>query len=51
MVDWLFTLFSGGLIHHTVVASPGCSEFADSTASSSLDVGLNEVGTNSAMIG
>ena len=51
-VDWLIILFSGGLIQHAVVISPGCNELANSTiVSPSLDVGSKEVGTNSAMIG
>ena len=52
VVDWLFTLFSGGLIYCAVETLPGCNEFADSTAArSSLDVGSNKVGTNSAITG
>ena len=48
---WLIAHFSGGLIHHAVVMSPGCSEFTDSTAaSSSLEVGSNDIGMNSTMV-
>ena len=51
-MDWLIACFSGGLIHQTVVMSPGCKELATSTTtSSSLDDGLNDVGTNSAIVG
>ena len=51
-VDQLIILFSGSLIQHAVVISPGCNEFANSTVvSPSLDVELKEVGMNSAMIG
>ena len=51
VVDCLFVLFSGSLIHLAVVISPGCNEFVDSTtASSYLYVGLKAVRTNSAII-
>ena len=50
-VDWLIVLFSGDLIQHAVVMSPGCNELANSTiVSPSLDAGSKEIGTNSAMI-
>ena len=51
-VDWLLAHFSGSFIHQAVIMSPGCRELATSTTtSSSLDDGLNNVGTNSAIIG
>ena len=52
VVAWLLARFSRGLIQCADVMSPGCREFADSTANnSSFEVGLNVVGTNSARIG
>ena len=51
-VDWLLECFSRGLIHHTMVMSPGCKVLVISTTcKSSCNVGLNVVGTNSTSIG
>ena len=48
MVVWLLDHLAGGLIHHTMVMSPGCNVLASSTAfKSSCVSGLNVVGTNS----